>query len=480
LLDLHENFQRLLRDHPAVRLLRKDTAPLIVTFLWSAFRDQRHAAYGSRELTTKLEDLLFALTDAGQNYTRPARDYLEAWTEDNFLRQFYEADADEATFELTAAGERVLQWVAELDKPEFVGAESRLRQVFDQLRQLAENTTEDATARRQQLETRRAEIDAQLVALDRGDFDKLGDTGIRERFLLIEDTASRLLSDFRAIEDNFRRLNAAAREELLQQHTSRGEVLEHIFDSRKRILDSDQGRTFAAFWEFLMDQRRREEQEKHLAQLAGLPELNDLYGRAFLPRMETALVDAGDRVNRTTERLVEQLRRFVQSRAFSENQRVTNLIGKIERLAVAVKTDPPPNRRFARIDGAAVVNLTMDRGVFNPPARLDLRGAKPLAGDASEVVTTALYDQQYVDPAELRGRLDALLRDRRQISLAEVAEAIPPRRGLTELLTYFSIATHRETERRAIINPEREETITYTVGKTTRTATFPETIFLNE
>jgi hypothetical protein len=122
----------------------------------------------------------------------------------------------------------------------------------------------------------------------------------------------------------------------------------------------------------------------------------------------------------------------------------------------------------------------MDRGVFNPPARLDLRGAKPLAGDASEVVTTALYDQQYVDPAELRGRLDALLRDRRQISLAEVAEAIPPRRGLTELLTYFSIATHRETERRAIINPEREETITYTVGKTTRTATFPETIFLNE
>ncbi len=264
LLETHENFTRLLRSHPAVRLLRKDTAPLIVTFLWSAFREQRHAAYGSRELTTRL--------------------------------------------------------------------------------------------------------DAQLEALDRGELGMLGDTGIRERFLLIEDTASRLLSDFRAIEDNFRRLNAAAREELLRQHASRGEVLEHIFDSRERILDSDQGRTFSAFWEFLMDQRRREEQEKHLAQLADLPELNDLYGRAFLPRMETALVDAGDRVNRTTERLVEQLRRFVQTRAFSENQRVTNLIGKIERLAVAVKTDPLPNRGFASIDGSAAINLTMDRGVFAPPA----------------------------------------------------------------------------------------------------------------
>jgi hypothetical protein len=476
----HEEIAHLLHQHPAIRLLRKDNAPLIISFLWAAFREGRRTAYGSRELTSKLTDYLFSLNDGGQQYPRPPREYLEGWTNDNFLRQYYESDAEEATFELTAAGEQALQWVAELDKPEFVGAESRLRQVFDMVRQLAENTTEDAAARRRQLEARRAEIDAQLAALDRGELDTLGNTSIRERFLLIEDTATRLRADFRAIEDNFRSLNAAAREELMNHQASRGEVLGNIFDGRDRILDSDQGRTFAAFWEFLMDQRRREEQQGHLEQIFRLPELNKLRSRAFLPRMETSLVDAGDRVNRTTDRLVEQLRRFVQTRAFAENQRVTTLIAEIEQLAVAIKKAPPPKRGFASIEGAAAVNLTMDRGPFEPPPRLELRNTRPVAGDANAVVTTALYQQLYVDPAELRGRIDALLRDRRQISLAEITEAIPPKRGLTELITYFSIATQREGNRRAVINTDREETITYQTDEGSRTATFPETIFLNE
>ncbi|MEL7159878.1 MAG: DUF3375 family protein, partial [Bacteroidota bacterium] len=218
----------------------------------------------------------------------------------------------------------------------------------------------------------------------------------------------------------------------------------------------------------------------YLDQIFALPELADLREQAFLPRMETALVDAGDRVNRTTDRLVEQLRRFVQTRAFAENQRITSLITEIEQLAVAVKTDPPPHRGFATISGSAAVNLTMDRGPFTPPPRLELHDTRPAPGDASEVVTDALYRQLYVDPAELRGRIDALLRNRRQISLFEVTAAIPPTRGLTELITYYSIATQREKDRRAVINPERRESIVYQTEGGTRTAVFPETLFLNE
>ena len=486
----YEHYQNLLTTNPALRLFRKDSAALVLTFLHETFRGTagRQTQYGARELATRLDDLLFALNGGGPNtpgalHTRPARAYLDQWTTDGLLRNFYDHAAggnrDETTFELTAAGEQALQWFAELDKPEFIGAESRLRQVYDLLRELAENTTDDVSTRRRQLEARRAEIDAQLEALDRGNLGTLDRTGIRERFQLIEDTAQRLLADFRTIEDNFRRLNATARGELIRRHDSRGEVLGTIFDHRAGILDSDQGRTFAAFWEFLVDQERRREQAGYIDRVFALPELEHARRDSFLPQLELALTDAGDRVNRTTNRLVEQLRRFVQTQGFAETRRVTSLIEDIEKLAIAVKTDPPTSRNFSTIEGKPEVNLPMDRAPFEPPAQLELAAGPPAAGNATDVVTDALFELQFVDPAELRGRIDTLLRGRTQISLREVTEEIPVRRGLTELVTYFSIATEREATRRATINEANPQVITYDTPEGRREATFPETLFLN-
>ena len=473
-----EDVTLLLVNNPAVRLLRKDSAPLIIAFLWAAFRERRQASYGGRDLTTLLSDFLFSANEVEVRYPRPARDYLESWTADGFLRQFYEDRAEEATFELTPAGEQALQWIAELDRREFVGAESRLLQVFDQLRELAEGTTQDQERRGEQLLARRAEIDRQLQALAEGELDRLDDTRIRERFFLAEETATKLLADFRQIEDNFRRLNAAAREELIVQSTDRGTVLAEIFNGREAILDTDQGRTFAAFWVFLMDQNRRDDLRRFLDQIFAQPELAAYRRGSFLHRMEHDLTDAGTRVIRTTDRLVEQLRRFLQSRAFLENQRTAQLITDIEQLAIAVKKDPPTQRRFATVEGKAKVNLTMDRGPFVPPDRLELPDGPPAAGRADTVVTDALFDQLYVDPAVLKGRLEVLLRDRDQITLGEVVAAMPPERGLSELIAYFGIATDWEKERRAAIHPDRRQSIPYDKDGLRRYVDFPETIFL--
>ncbi len=57
-----DEVSRLLEDHSAVRLLRKQHAPMIVAFLWRAFREERRQAYGSQDLNTLLSDFLFAAT----------------------------------------------------------------------------------------------------------------------------------------------------------------------------------------------------------------------------------------------------------------------------------------------------------------------------------------------------------------------------------------------------------------------------------
>ncbi len=467
-----------LQRNPAVRMLRKDQAGLIVAFLYTAFRDRRQSAYTGSELTSFLSDFLFAANDGQPLYPRPARDYLQQWTDEGFLRQYYEDRSDEATFELTPAGEQALNWVASMNQREFVGAESRLRQVFDQLRELSEATTVDKEERRRQLMERRDEIDRRLQALEEDELDRLDDTRIRERYFLIEETATKLESDFRQIEANFRQINARAREDLIGHDTGRGEALKKIFDSRDAILDTDQGRTFTAFWFFLMDQDRRTALRGFLDQIFEQPELAGLRSNSFLNRMEYALVEAGNRVNKTTDRLIEQLRRFLQSRAYLENRRITQLITEIEQLAVAVKNEPPAGRRFTTVEGAADVSLIMDRGVFQPPEQLRLPEGPPPPGSFEQVETDALYDILYVDPAELKGQLNVLLRDRDQISLLEVVQRMPPRRGLSELIAYFGIATSWEEERRAVISPDRRQTIPYEKNGERRTVDFPETIFL--
>ncbi|HMQ88513.1 MAG TPA: DUF3375 family protein, partial [Flavilitoribacter sp.] len=161
-----EDVQYVLDQHKAVKLLRKQHAPLIIAFLWSAFKEVHRQAYGSRELTSLLSDYLFFANEGEPQYPKPARTYLEEWTQEGFLRQFYEGNDEEATFELTPATERALLWITELDKREFIGAESRLLQVFQQLRDLAIGSALTKQERLEQLLEQREALDKEILAID--------------------------------------------------------------------------------------------------------------------------------------------------------------------------------------------------------------------------------------------------------------------------------------------------------------------------
>ena len=473
-----EDVEYVLGHHKAVKLLRKNHAPLIIAFLWSAFKEAHRQAYGSRELSTLLSDFLFSANEEEALYPREPRAYLEEWTHEGFLRQFYENNEEEATFELTPAAERALLWITDLDKGEFVGAESRLLQVFQLLRALVLGSTQDKEARLEQLLRQREEIDQEILAIDNDELSRLDPTRIRERFSLIEETASKLLSDFRQIEDNFRQLNARAREEQINKQGSRGEVLDEIFSAQDAIMETDQGKTFNAFWAFLMDQNRQDELDKLARQIFEQPELSGFRSRSVLPRLKMSLVEAGDRVNKTTDRLVEQLRRFLASRAFLENRRASQVIEEIEQLALKVKNNPPTPRYFTDIEGKPAVHLLMDRGLFEPPEVLQLDSENLAEGDAGTVTADGLYEQLFIDPAELRGRIKALLRGRDQISLRQVTEELPLEKGLTELVAYFGIATTLERQQKAIINEEQTETIVYHKDGRDFRIDLPQTLFL--
>jgi Protein of unknown function (DUF3375) len=96
------------------------------------------------------------------------------------------------------------------------------------------------------------------------------------------------------------------REKIAGWQGGKGELLDDVLGSRESIAGSDQGRSFQAFYDFLLSQARQEE-------LAGLldrvNELSDLVERdPRLRRVHYDWLDAAGRTQAVVAQLSEQLR----------------------------------------------------------------------------------------------------------------------------------------------------------------------------
>lgn len=207
----YQQLVSLRQHHPAWRLLRADHAPLIISFLQQTFVTPNLRSIEQASLASKLDDLIYSLHQSlGETlFPRAASSYLDDWADNSngWLRKFYQSGSDQAHYELTAATEKAIEWLSNLDKRQFVGTESRLLAIFDLLRQVVEGTESNPETRIAELEKRKAAIDAEMAKIKTGQLELMDATRVRERFLEVSSSADSLLADFREIEQNFRNLD---------------------------------------------------------------------------------------------------------------------------------------------------------------------------------------------------------------------------------------------------------------------------------
>lgn len=439
----------LLRDsHPAWRLLRSERAPLLASFLQRVFIEPNVRVMAQSELAQALDDELFGLREqlGADAYPRSAQAYLNDWAEPDrgWLRKFYPADSDEPHFDLTPATEKAIAWLSSLAERSFVGTESRLLTLFDLLRQMAEGSEADPALRIADLERRRADIDAEIKRIRGGDVPLLDATALKDRFQQFAATARELLADFREVEHNFRALDRTVRERIMQWGGSRGELLEDIMGERDAISDSDQGRSFHAFWDFLMSSIRQEELTQLLERVLALAPVAELRPERRTRRIHYDWLDAGEHAQRTVARLSQQLRRFLDDQAWLENRRIMDIIAGIENKALSLRTDARastgPGDIMAVDCLSASIDLPLERPLHAPGFEARIAATALDAGDA-ELDTTALFAQTVVDREALRRHLRQCLQGRSQVSLKEVCEARPLERGLAELVAYLQLAS---------------------------------------
>lgn len=435
----YDEIEQLRDRHPAWGLLRADYAPLVLAFLSRVFVESNSGDLPASEVVGELDDELYALRQqlGDGHFPRSAQAYLDDWAapERGWLRKFYLPGSDEPRYDITPAVEKTLQWVSELPGRDFVGTESRLNTIFELLRQMVFGTDEDPERRLEELQRRRSEIDAEIAQVERGEVVVLGSAGLRDRYQQFSRTARELLSDFREVEENFRSLDRNLRQQIAGWAGTKGELLDEVIGTRDTIAESDQGRSFQAFYDFLLSQARQDELTQLLSKLGGLdlPERDER-----LSRIHYDWIEACERTQATVRLLSGQLRRFLDDQVWLDNRRVFDLLRSIESKAIQLREekDPPV---ATQIEGSGItVNLPTERPLYRRPPSVALETAGADAGNG-DFDSSALADQVYVDRDELARRVYSRLGPRDQVGLREVVSSVPLEQGLAELISYLSL-----------------------------------------
>ena len=438
-----------------LHLLRAKNAPFILAFFYQAFKSPGVTTITNIELRSKLENFIEDLEycekdeelDANSlfdDYCVRATQYIEKWSSLGYLRK-YPSDEGEDMHELTYDTIKIFNWLELLQKRDFVGANSRFRDIFFKLKDMIEQSNDDPEARIAELEKKRFEIEEEINQIKLGKSPTVfNDTDIKERFYEINRAARELLGDFTEVEQNFQQIRKDLQRKYAENDLVKGSLLLHALNSLDEIYEKDQGKSFKSFWEFLMDEKKQTELGELTTQLYELLSNRDIdYNNdRFLKNLKRYLHASGRKVIDANAKLSEKISRMLSEKSLLERRRAIELIGSIRQSAYALVETPIKDDAFIEVEDDPMINL-IDR--YEPGYEKEdaVTPAFPTGqgGElSSDLDLNALFDQFSVDRKILLQRIDTMLLERSQVSLKEIVEEYGAEKGLSEIIGYFSIA----------------------------------------
>ncbi|NNN21527.1 MAG: DUF3375 domain-containing protein [Acidimicrobiales bacterium] len=471
----YEEIESLRTRHPAWTLLKSQNASLVLSFLSRVFVDNNLSGISASVLVDELDEELYGLNQVlgDQRFPKSASEYLDDWADSDhgWLRKFYPNDSDEAHFDLQPAVEKAVLWVKDLQTRQFIGTESRLNIIFELLRQMVFGAENDPELRLAELRRRKQEIDLEIAKAESGEIVLLDSVSLRDRYHQFSRAARELLADFREVEENFRRLDRSLREQIASWTGSKGALLDEALGSRNSISDSDQGRSFQAFFDFLLSRQRQDELTNLLEQLQGIHEILDQDSK--LTRIHFDWIDASERTQGTVRLLSDQLRRFLDSQVWLENRRIFDLLKSIELKALQVKEPNEPSLCMDLDDMKASLNLPFERPFYTFPKKVPIETTEVTEG-YKDFDSSILTTQIFIDREALLEKVIETMGSQRQVSLTEVVARSNLNNGLAELVGYMSLS---EPGLEIVFDETARDRVGWTLDDTYREADLPRVTF---
>ncbi|MEQ6117893.1 DUF3375 domain-containing protein [Reichenbachiella sp. MALMAid0571] len=474
-----------LNNSPSVELLRLRNREMIIEFLTNTFSSGQ-GTISSDNIQIQLADFLEykqvendedSEINVFDTYEEKAKKYIHHWTNKGFLAN-YPDEQGEVFYELSAHSSKTIDWLASLKKEEFVGTESKFNNILNQLKELVEFTNEDAEKRIQLLEEKKLEIEQQIQRIKIGEDVKVFEEfEIVPRFNQINQSAKELLSDFKEVEDNFKEITKGIYQKHADGSLTKSDILEFTFDALDELKSSQQGKSFYAFWSFILNpdlQNRWEILTKELYRT--LEEKSISVNDPFLKGMKRHLHNSGQKVYKANDKMAEKLSRIIRESESSKSEATKIIIQEIKNQLVAIsKTKRKPETSF-ELEMEIEINIPFERKLTAEQSEEIIYTSKPEIADES--ITSSehlgkLFSQSNIDKALLRKRVKDVLNEKSQTTLLDIVEIYGGlEKGLPELFGYIGIAK----DFKHYISPDNTQRIVFD-SKNNRQIKIPEIIF---
>jgi hypothetical protein len=366
------------------------------------------------------------------------------WPKDIWRR--FPPGAAEEEYELSTSTIEAIRFVSGMVQPHSAATESRLALVIQALVRLAEETDTDTSRRIDSLMAERLRIDKQIEAIQKGQMHVLPDSSALERAREIISLAADLTSDFRRVRDQFDQLNRDLREQLLDNESRRGDVLDSLFAGIDLIAESEAGRTFSAFWRLLTNPEQAATLDLALEGILSREFVArlDPSGRRFLLRMTRNLLEHGGLVHEVLQNFARSLKHFVQSREYLEQRRLNQLLKDAQRAALALKDEVKATETLQY-----TLELTSSRLRSHAQWELHDPSLQAVAGPMREGGVPAidlesigeLVSQSEIDFRALKANIRSVLEQSSQASIADVLEEFPATQGLGSVVGLLALGS---------------------------------------
>ncbi len=455
----------------AVKLFRAQSAPLILFFLRKLFKEKPVASVPHADVVRQLTDVLEQINmndiaeeedialDKTMDSTEKAELLVRKWSDRGYIT-FEPDDKGNYQHSLTSDTEKVLGWLDSLRKETFISAESKFIDIFNKLREISENNTDDWKERVETLKAKKRSLESEIRKLEiEQTVISAEDYYVESRFNEVSKLAHSLMADFREVEENFTTIKNSIYEKQTNLELSKGNILNYTLDALDEIRNTYQGKSFEAFYRHLLDDSSKDELTELIQKVYGIMqersiEVND----PFLLKLRIYLNNEGTRVRNSYHRLADKLNKVLSEKSMLERKASIRLMSEIKTLALQAKDNPPKEDLFMEVEGLPAIELTIERPLnleeqegFNAADALQTANVDLTGMDLNNLV-----NQFFVDKEALEQNIGELLKKHKQVTLKDVIEHYPVTKGISEILTYLNIATQST---KSFINREKKEMI---------------------
>lgn len=479
-MDINQLVQTL-NNSPSVKLLKMRSAEFFLAFVTSVFDEQM--AIGEEKpqmlLENRLDNQREDITDEdinietlGESNETKAKRLIKEWTDKGLFANYQNEDG-EIIYELSSHTNKVIDWVTSLKKEEYIGTESKFKTLFSQLKDLVEFSNEDREKRLELLRQKKEDIERQIESLEMGEeIEVYEDYQIEPRYNSLNKLAKELLSDFKEVDDNFKKIIKQIYKRQTENEGKK-DILNYVFDAYAELKDSQQGKSFYAFWEFLLSSELQKEWDELTDLLYKTLDKRNIDSKdKFLKEMKKHLFDAGEKVSKTNDRMSEKLSLIIRNNGNSDTQATKQVINDIKKMLLNTAQNKERNNTSLNYE-VIELNLPTERQLnLTPKQEVEYNNIPTEADlDINELERIdKLYNYHQIDRRILRKRIDIILRENTQTTLAEMIEQNNGiEKGLSELFGYIAILKEYKT----IVSDNRTQEIIFSKNKT---ITIPEII----